>query len=148
MAEHDGALKVARFVRDKYPDIKILARTRDIFHTFEFFRLGVRDTQREMFNSATELGAKALNNLGFTRYEAYRAARTFKHHEEEVMKELYKHWQKDESKFIQETRMFSEQLQETLQTERNYSIHDNDDAWDSRTLREEALKNKKNNNSD
>jgi hypothetical protein len=93
--------------------------------------------------------SKALLNLGLTRYEAYRAARTFKHHEEEVMEELYKHWQEDENRYIQETRRFSEQLSETLQTEKNYSIHDGDDAWDANSLREEAksmpqeIKNKK-----
>lgn len=138
MAEHDDALKVAKFVSKKYPSVKILARARDIFHAFEFKRLKIHDTQREMFNSATELGAKALLNLGLTRYEAYRAARTFKHHEEEVMEELYKHWQEDEKRYIQETRRFSEQLSETLQTEKNYSIHDGDDAWEANSLREEA----------
>ena len=142
MAEYDDALKVASYVKHKFPDVQILSRAKDIFHAFEFIKLNVKEVQREMFNSATELGAKALMNLGFTKYEAYRSARTFKHHEEEVMKELYKHWKEDEGRFIQETRRFSEQLLETLQTERNYSIHDNDDAWDATKLREEALKNK------
>lgn len=142
MAEYDDALKVAGYVRNKFPEVQILSRAKDIFHAFEFIKLNVKEVQRETFNSATELGAKALVNLGFTKYEAYRSARTFKHYEEEVMKELYKHWQKDKGRFIQETRRFSEQLLETLQTERNYSIHDNDDAWDATKLREEALKDK------
>jgi monovalent cation:proton antiporter-2 (CPA2) family protein len=139
MAEYDEALKVAKFVRNKYPDIQILARAKDIFNVFEFFKLNVKNVQREMFNSATELGAKALTNLGFTRYEAYRAARTFKHHEDEVVQELYKHWQEDEVHFIEETRRFSEQLSETLQAEKNYSIHDGDDSWDVNSLKEEAI---------
>jgi len=139
MAEYDEALKVAKIVRKKYPDVEILARAKDIFNVFEFFNLKVKNVQREMFNSATELGAKALTNLGFTRYEAYRAARTFKHHEDEVVQELYKHWQEDEKRFIQETRRFSEQLSETLQAEKNYSIHDGDDAWDVNSLRNEVI---------
>lgn len=143
MAEHEVALKIAGYVNEKYPNVKILARAKDIFNAFEFFNINVKNIQREMFNSSVELGAKALIELGFTRYEAYRAGRTFKHHEDEVVQELYKHWQKDEKHFIQETRRFSEQLSETLQTERNYSIHDGDDAWDANSLREEAeLKNK------
>ena len=138
MAEYDDALKVARLVREKYPEVTILSRAKDIFHAFEFKKINVPFVQREMFNSAAELGAKALFNLGFTKYEAYRAARTFKHHEEEVMMELYKHWEEDERRFIQESRRFSEQLSETLLTEKNYSIHDGDDSWDASTLREEA----------
>jgi monovalent cation:proton antiporter-2 (CPA2) family protein len=139
MAENEEALKVAKFVRAKYPDLNILARAKDIFNVFEFFKLNVKNVQREMFNSASELGAKALLNLGFTRYEAYRAARTFKHHEEEIVQELYKHWQRDENHFIKETRRFSEQLTETLQAEKNYSIHDGDDSWDINSLRDEII---------
>ena len=139
MAEHEDALKVAKFVRKKYPEIEILARARDIFHVFEYFNLNVKNVQREMLNSSIELGAKALTNLGFTRYEAYRAARTFKHHEDEVVQELYKHWQEDEVHYIQETRRFSEQLSETLQAEKDYSIHDGDDSWDVNSRRKEVI---------
>jgi len=92
-----------------------------------------------MFNSASELGLKALTKLGYTRYEAYRAARTFKHHEEQVIQELYQHWLEDQNRFIQETRRFSEQLSETLQAEKNYSIHDSDCAWDINSLKDEAI---------
>ena len=82
-------------------------------------------------------------NLGFTRYEAHRAARTFKHHDEEVLSDLYEHWQEDQSRFIEESRRFSEQLTETLQAEKKYSIHDTDCAWDVNSIREEANYEKK-----
>lgn len=139
MTEQEDALKVAKFVREKYPEVEVMARAKDVFSVFEYFNLKVKGIQREMFSSATELGAKALLNLGFTRYEAYRATRTFKHHEEVVVKELYKHWQKDEKHFIQETKRFSEQLSETLQAEKNYSIHDGDDSWDVSSLKKEVI---------
>jgi len=138
MAEYDDALKIAKYVRNKYPKLKVLARAKDIYHAFEFFKLNVWTVQREMFNSASELGAKALTNLGFTRYEAYRAARTFKHHDEEVIQDLYEHWLEDQSRFVKETRRFSEMLSETLQAEKNFSIHDSDCAWDVDSIIEEA----------
>lgn len=139
MAEYDEALKVAAYVRKNYPEVKILARAKDIFHAFEFFKLHIKTVQREMFNSATELGAKALVQLGFTHYEAFRAARTFKHHEDQVMKDLYQHWVDDQGSFIRESRRFSQQLADTLLTERNYSIHETDCSWDTDTLRDEAI---------
>lgn len=138
MAEYDNALKVAGFVRTKYPEVKILARAKDIYHAFEFIKLNVKTVQREMFNSGLELGTKALEHLGFARYEAHRSARFFKHHEEEVFMELYEHWLEDHSKFIQESRQFSEQLSETLMAEKNFSIHEADCAWDVESIREEA----------
>ena len=149
MAEHDEALEVAEYVREKYPHVKILARAKDIFQVFEFFKLDVRTVQREMFESAAELGAKALVELGFNKYEAYRSTRTFKHHEDNIIDELYKHWLEDHNKFIRETRRFAEQVSETLQAEKDFSIHDSDCAWDADSLKDEALSksNKKENNS-
>ncbi len=138
MAEHDQALKVAKYVREKYPEVKVLARAKDIFHMFEYFNLDVKTVRREMFDSASELGAKALAELGYSKYEAYRATRTFKHHEEQIIQELYEHWREDHGKFVQETRRFSEQVKETLQAEKNYSIHDTDCAWDVDSIKEEA----------
>ena len=139
MAEYDNALKIAKYVKNKYPNLKIMARAKDIYHAFEFFKLNVWTVQREMFNSASELGAKALAHLGFNRYEAYRAARTFKHHDEQVLQELYEHWLEDQNRFIKETQRFSEQLSETLQAEKNFSIHDADCAWDVESIIEEAV---------
>lgn len=138
MAEYDNALKIAQFIRQKYPHIKILARAKDIFHAFEFFKLGVKTVQREVFNSGLELGSKALEHLGFTRYEAYRSSRIFKHHEDEIFSGLYDHWKAGEIHFIQEARRFSEQMSETLQAEKDYSIHDADCAWDVESIREEV----------
>ncbi len=130
MAEYDDALKVAAHLKKNYPNLKIAARARDTIHEFEFYKLGVNMVQRETFNSAVELGSRTLHYLGFDRYQAYRAALTFKHHETSILRELYEHWQKDESHFIRETRRFSEQLTELLQTEREFSIHETDCAWD------------------
>jgi voltage-gated potassium channel Kch len=130
MAEYDEALEVAKLVSEKYPKVKILARAKDIYHAFEFFELNVHSVQLELSNSAAELGARALAFLGLNRYEAYKASRTFKHHDEEVLMELFKHWKEDPNRFIEEARRFSEELNETLKAEKNYSIHDTDYAWD------------------
>ncbi len=138
MAEYDEAVKIAASIQKKYPNLKIAARTRDIYHTFQFYNLGIHMVQRESFNSALELGAKALHYLGFTRYQAYRASRTFKHHEEAVLAELYQHWQEDESRIIREARLFSEELDDIMQAEHRFSIHETDYAWDITSIRKEA----------
>jgi monovalent cation:proton antiporter-2 (CPA2) family protein len=138
MAEYDEALKVADYLKKNYPHVKILARAKDIYHAFEFFKRNVSIVQREVFDSAAELGEKALVQLGFSRYEAYRATRTFKHHEKQVLLDLYTLWKEDENRFIQETRRFSEQLSEMLQAEKDYLIHETDYAWNANSIREEA----------
>ena len=87
--------------------------------------------QHEVFSSAADLGEKALVYLGHTPYEAYRAARTFKHHEKQVTEDLYKAWKEDENRFIQDTRRFSEQLAEILEAEKGYGINDEEYSWDN-----------------
>lgn len=138
MAEYDEALKVADYLKKNYPHVKILARAKDIYHAFEFFKRNVNIVQREVFDSAAELGEKALVQLGFSRYEAYRATRTFKHHEKQVLLDLYALWKEDENRFIQESRRFSDQLSEMLQAEKDYIIHETDYAWNASSIREEA----------
>jgi len=142
MAEYENAHKVAQIVRKNYPQVKIMARAKDIFNVFEYFSMDIKDVQREYFHSATELGSKALEELGFSRYEAYRATRTFKHHEDQVSEKLYSHWKEDHGKFIQETRRFEEQVKDILQSEKSYSIHETDCAWDVDSLKDEAKKEK------
>jgi hypothetical protein len=138
MAEYDEALKVADYLKKNYPWVKILARAKDIYHAFEFFKRSVTNVQQEVFDSAAELGQQALIELGFSRYEAYRAIRTFKHHEKQVLINLYSLWKEDENRFIEETRRFSEQLSEILVAEKDYLIHETDYAWNSNSIKEEA----------
>ncbi len=129
MAEYDEALKVADHLKKNYPQVKILARAKDIYHAFEFFKRSVTSVQQEVFDSAAELGQQALIEMGFSKYEAYRAVRTFKHHEKQVLTDLYALWKEDENRFIEETRRFSEQLSEILVAEKDYLIHETDYAW-------------------
>lgn len=137
MAEYDDALKVADYLKKNYPHVKIMARAKDIYHVFEFFKRNVNVVQHEVFNSAAELGEKALVHLGYSKYEAYRAARTFKHHEKQVQNDLYELWKEDENRFIQESRRFSDQLSEILQAEKNYLIHETDYAWNEKTINDD-----------
>jgi monovalent cation:proton antiporter-2 (CPA2) family protein len=138
MAEYDEALKVADYLKKNYPQVQILARAKDIYHAFEFFKRNVNLVQQEVFDSAAELGQKALIQLGFTKYEAYRSIRTFKHHEKQVLLDLYALWKEDETRFIQETRRFSEQLSEILQTEKDYLIHETDYAWNANLINDDV----------
>lgn len=141
MAEYDEALKIAAYLKKHYPRLRIAARARDNIHEFEFYKLGVKMVQRETFNSAVELGSRSLHYLGFNRYQAYRAGLIFKHHENEIMHELYEHWLESETRYMEETKRFSEELTEILKTEHDFSIHETDYGWDVTSKRKEALGN-------
>jgi hypothetical protein len=92
----------------------------------------------DTLESSLHLGIKALTKLGFTRYQAHRAARIFKHYDDEVMQELYEHYLVDEKKYLSESKRIANELEDLLETEKEQPIHLEDCAWDVSTLREEV----------
>lgn len=128
--DKEKSIQVADQVAKKYLNVKILARAYDTDHAFEFFKIGINKVKREAFNSALDLGAIALTEMGFEKYQAYRAARTFKYYDEKVLEKLYNHWLEDEDDYIVETKNFAKQLEIILQTERQSKIKTIENAWD------------------
>lgn len=135
--DKNKSIQLAKHVSVKYPKLKILARAADTIHLFSFYKENLMSVQRETFDSAICLGEKALVEPGFKNYQAHRAARTFKNHDENILDDLYLHRIDDEKKIIKETRKFTEQLEDILATENEQSIHESENAWDVTTLREE-----------
>jgi glutathione-regulated potassium-efflux system protein KefB len=117
-------------VRKEFPNLEIISRAIDVRHYFELSDLGVSKFRRETYDSSIDLGIKTLNSLGFNKYQAHRAARTFRYHDDLVMNELQKLWKADKKDYISEARKFSEQLEEILMAELHTPIHDSDNAWD------------------
>lgn len=124
-------------VRKNFPNLEIISRAIDVRHYFELIDLGVNKFRRETYDSSIELGIKTLNSIGFNKYQANRAARTFKYHDNQVMKKLQKLWKEDKKDYISEARKFSEQLEEILLAELHTHIHDSDNAWDFNSRMEE-----------
>ena len=125
-------------VKKKFPNLRIFARARDVRHSFHLQDMGVAGHRRDTYDSSLELGIRVLCDLGFNKYQASRAARSFRYHDEIVMGELQKMWKGDKRKYVTQVRRFTEQLETILTAEQDYSVHDSDHAWDVDTLREEV----------
>lgn len=86
------ASDIVHFAREVNPNIKIIARAYDRFHTFDLYNAGADEIVRETFDSAVRTGRSALENLGMapelakeiTEYY-FRADR----HEVELMSHVY-----------------------------------------------------------
>ena len=133
----DISIEMIKYLQKNYPDLKIYSRAIDIKHTYKLLNHKVNGLRRETYDSSLELGKMVLKNLGFSGYQTQRAANTFKYHDEEVIKELFKLWQKDKKLYIKEAKRFTEELESILLAEHENSIHESDSAWDNSTLREE-----------
>jgi len=131
------SLQIIDHVKRTYPELKVLARSTDMEHTYELMKRKISGFDRDTFESSLQLGVKVLAQLGFSNYQAYRLARTFRRHNQEVIRELFHHFQKDEKKYLSEAKRYASELEELLRTEKEESIHDTDHSWDVTSLREE-----------
>jgi monovalent cation:proton antiporter-2 (CPA2) family protein len=124
-------------VQQKYPRLKIYARAFDVRHSFELHEMNVAGYRRETYDSSIELGTRVLNELGFSRYQANRAARAFRYHDGLMMEELHHIWHEDRRKYIDQVRRFNQQLEHILISEKDHALHEYDHAWDIESRREE-----------
>jgi glutathione-regulated potassium-efflux system ancillary protein KefC len=81
--------QLARAAKKHFPQLRIVARARDMRHLFELRDLGVEVIERETWLSALQLGEKALAAISGDAGRAARAARAFAEHDEEVLAKLY-----------------------------------------------------------
>lgn len=58
------AMDIAHFAREVNPNIKIVARAYDRFHTFDLYRSGANEIVRETFDAAVRAGKRSLEALG------------------------------------------------------------------------------------
>jgi len=135
--DHEQINHIVEQVQQKYPHLKIYARACDVRHSFELNEMGIAGYRRETFDSSVDLGSRVLSELGFSRYQANRAARSFRYHDEIMMKELHHLWHNDKKKYINEVKRFNQQLENTLISEKDHVLHESDHAWDIESRREE-----------
>jgi monovalent cation:proton antiporter-2 (CPA2) family protein len=124
-------------VQRKYPHLKIYARAIDVRHAFELKDMNIAGYRRETYDSSLDLAVRVLGELGYSRYQASRTARSFRYHDEQMMNELHHLWHEDKRKYINEVRRFSLQLENILISEKDHALHESDHAWDIESRREE-----------
>jgi voltage-gated potassium channel Kch len=137
--DYDKITQIAAYVKRKYPHIKISARAKDIAHAYELSKFNVNHIKQEVAYSAMELGITALKELGFTSFQAHRAAKIFKYHNQEVKKDLFSYWEGDRKHYINEVKRHAAELEDILRAETEQSIHESDKAWDVDSLRDEVI---------
>ncbi|OOF51450.1 potassium transporter [Rodentibacter trehalosifermentans] len=83
---------IVHFAREVNPNIKIIVRAYDRFHTFELYDAGANEVIRETFDSAVRTGRTALENLGMEPEVAKEIADYYFHgdrHEVRLMSQVY-----------------------------------------------------------
>lgn len=90
MAEQGKVAQLVSEVRERFPQVRILARAHDYDQPYELMELGIRaeDVVHEQMHSALELGVKALRILGKESDALEQAKRRWKAYDEETFQML------------------------------------------------------------
>lgn len=132
-------LKIVETAKKHFPNLKLMARSSGWDDSYELLDAGVNDVYRETLDSSLRMGAEALGLLGHRRYQAYRAIKTFRKHDEKFLRELAA-MRHDRTALIRGTRQRIEYLEKLLLTEIAKVGKDKDLGWDASTLIEEYSK--------
>ncbi len=87
----EKALEMVEATHQQFPHLRIMARAYDRVHAYRLYNAGVEDVVREVFGSSVDLGERALIAIGKHPYEARRAARYFKDHDEKLVRQSAPH---------------------------------------------------------
>lgn len=129
-------LEIVKTAQKHFPRLKLMVRSSGWDDSYELLGADVNDVYRETLDSSLRMGADALCLLGHRRYQAYRAIKTFRKHDEKFLRELaaIRH---DRTALIRGTRQRIEYLEKLLLTEIEKVGKDKDLGWDASTLIEE-----------
>ena len=88
--DHEAALRLVKRVRERYPQLKVIARAHSRSDAFEYVEMGI-PAVRETFGSALEAAEAALRALDFGPMAARRVVTRFKRHDEEMLAQQSPH---------------------------------------------------------
>jgi monovalent cation:proton antiporter-2 (CPA2) family protein len=134
--DHQRTLGLVGTVKKHFPHLTILARAAGRTEAYELLDAGVQHVYRETLDTSLRLGVDALRLLGARSYQAHRAARTFRRHDEESVVELAQ-MRHDQSKYLSEAKQRIQSLEQILLDELHWQPDDRDAGWDTDSLREE-----------
>lgn len=86
--DHKANLRLVATVRKHFPHLQIFARAHGRVEAYDLLEAGVTYVYRETLDTALELSVDLLGALGHRRYQAWRATRLFRRHDEQSVREM------------------------------------------------------------
>ena len=127
------AVEIVEAIHRHFPKLPILVRAAGRLHAYEFLKRGVDTVFRETLDSSLEMTVTALRHLGLGAYEARRAIRVFREHDEETVREMAKIDASDEKSYLAAARQRMNALNALFKQDPDLDRQDK--GWDSDALR-------------
>jgi len=134
--DHERIVRIVETSQKHFPNLTILARAAGRPEAYELLDMGVEHVYRETLDTSLRTGVDALRLLGRRGHQAHRAARTFRKHDEESVRELGA-MRDDRKAYFSAARERIQALEELLLSEVEGPAEDRDAGWDTESLREE-----------
>ncbi|MEN7342089.1 MAG: monovalent cation:proton antiporter-2 (CPA2) family protein [Pseudomonadota bacterium] len=113
----ETSVTTAKIIRQHFPHLTILARSRNRVHSHRLMDLGIKSPVRDTLHSSLYMCRQLLEQLGFTPKQAEQTAKTFFEYDEEYMLQQSAIRQ-DESRLIETAREAADQLATLLRRDR------------------------------
>jgi len=113
----DDSLALVDLVRANFPQLRIVARARNVRHYVELRTRQVEVIERETFEAALKTGRHVLEVLGVDPYRAREMADAFRHHNVATMESLLPHFH-DENRMLTVAKAGREELEQLFSRDR------------------------------
>jgi monovalent cation:proton antiporter-2 (CPA2) family protein len=133
----EKTLELVHTARKHFPHLTVMARAFDREDAGDLLDAGVAHVYRDTLDTSLRLGIDALRVLGVRSYQAHRAARIFRQHDEESV-HLMKDARKDRAATINIARQRIADLEAVLIADQEDQGRSRDEGWDVESLREDA----------
>ncbi len=121
-------LKVAKLVREHFPQLAIVARARNVQHYLRLRELGVTLVERETLDSSLMSARSVLGLLGWEPHHARTLAMRFRRHTIRQLEAMLPHL-KDEARFIAMAKQGRQQLEDLFAQERQSAQRARHQGW-------------------
>ena len=130
----DDSMQLARAATEAFPNLRILARARNVRHWLELRELGIEHVERETFESALRTARSALEVMGIRPFEGRRIADRFRRKTVATLEQMLPEF-RDEQKLVARARSGRDELEKMLTDDRQRRDADHGSGW-QRTIGE------------
>ena len=133
------AKAISKIVKEKYPQVELLVRTKNRYDAYELLNLDVTNIYRETLDTSLALASDALNKLGFRKYTLNRQIQNFIKYDEASLRRLASEPKREED-YVFMARKEIEQQEKLLEDDFKRGIVAYDNHWDSEHIRKQLEK--------
>jgi monovalent cation:H+ antiporter-2, CPA2 family len=127
--------EVINTVTKHFPNLQIMARSKNRMDAYELIDSGVKDFYRESLDTSVRLAVDVLVRLGRRRYTATRKGQNFIRYDEEMLFEMASH-RHDMKQYVIKAREAFRLQEELLSNDMAGGAVEIDHSWDSEQIRE------------